>query len=398
MGKTGTTDLTDSVKAKYMAEYLLAAANKAVWSQFVDWDTIIEGQGGSSFKYVAYSPLDSDDLGAVLPEKDDIEATTLRDSEITVTPAEYGRRVTLTSKLRFQSHVKTRQAAAKIVGQNMTDTVERAIRRGVLGGTSNVHYGGSQAARDALTTTDGITFTWLSQFISMARSMGIEPIGEEFVAVIHPALEPEILAMAEVKGVGYNFPEPLYKGEVARFMGIRFIRSRYGKLYLSGGLIVTGSPTTLTAAAVAGATTIDVTSVSSPVIAAGDWISLGTLEAADAEQVQVTKIESLTLTVRGAGGGASPATNFGLQYAHPLGANVNAAANAGAICLLGANSVKGVYGSNTGKYGKSVIKEDIDSLNRLLSLGWYWYGGIGIVEKYVLRGEVYTAQHVFGGN
>jgi len=394
MGKTGVAELDDSVKTKYMSDYLLAAANKSVWSQFVDWDVITEGQGGSSFKYVAYEAMDSDDAAAKLPEKDDIEATALTDSAIEVTPYEYGRRVTLTSLLRFQSHVKTREATAKLVGQNMMDTVERAIRRGVLGGTHNVFLPDNAAARTELTTTHDPDFASLGEMVSMARSMGIEPFGEEFVAVIHPAIEPSIVGLTEVKGIGYNYPEPLYKGEIARLAGIRFVRSRWGKLYLSGGL-VTAAATDLTAAPVAGATTIDVTSVTTPAIAAGDWLTIGTLESATAEQVQVTKVETLKLTIRGAGNGAS---NFGLKWAHASGDAVTEAANVAAICLIGANSVKGVYGSNTGKFGKSVIKENIDSLNRLLSLGWYWYGGLGIVEKYVLRGEFYCKQHVFGGN
>ena len=208
MAKTGVSELADSVKAKYMADYLLAAAKKAVWSQFVDWDNIAEGQGGSSFKYVAYEAMDSDDEGAKLPEKDDITATALTDSEITITPYEYGRRVTLTSLLRFQSHVKTRQATATLVGNNMMETVERAIRRGVLGG-DNVFYSYNRVARTTLgtdTTNDKLTFTFLAQLVAMAQGMGIEPIGNEYVAVIHPALEPDLLALTEEKGVGYNKP------------------------------------------------------------------------------------------------------------------------------------------------------------------------------------------------
>jgi len=398
MAKTGIAELTDSVKTKYMTDYLLAAASKSVWSQFVDWDVITEGLGGKDFEYVAYEAMESDDLGAKLPEKDDIEATALTDSKITVTPYEYGRRVTLTSKLRFQSHVKTRQATAKLVGNNMMDTVERAIRRGVLGGT-NVFMPNNNVLRTVLgtdTTNDLPTFVFLSQLVSMAHGMGIEPIGGDFVAVVHPALEPSLIGLTEVKNIGYNYPEPLYKGEMIRLCGIRFVRSRFGKLYLGGGK-VTGAATTLAVAEPKGVTSINLTSITTPAIVAGDWITIGTLEAADVEQVQVTSIAGgLTdVTIRGAGTGAS---NFGLKYDHPLGTAVNESANVAAICLIGANSAKGVYGSNTGKFGKSVIKEDIDSLNRLLSLGWYWYGGIGIVPKYVLRGEAYCPQYVFGGN
>lgn len=405
MAKTGVAELTESVQTKYMSDYLLAAADRSVWSQFVDWDVITEGEGGSKFHYVAYQAMESDDLSAKLPEKDDIEATALSDSKVEITPYEYGRRVTLTSKLRFQSHVKTREATAKLVGQNMMDTVERAIRRGVVAGTTNYLMPNNNVTRALLAVgtdwgadDDRVSFKFLSQLVSMARSMGIEPFGEEFVAVIHPSLEPDIIALTEVKGIGYNYPEPLYKGEMARLMGIRFVRSRYGKLYLGGG-VPAQAATDLDGAVSAGATSIKVTTnTSGTQIAAGDFILIGTKEAADAEQVQVTEVGDdpyTTLTIRGAGNAVD---NFGLKYAHPDAATVTEAPNVAAICLLGANSVKGVYGSNTGKYGKSVIKENIDSLNRLLSLGWYWYGGIGIVEKYVLRGEVACAQYVFGSN
>lgn len=397
MAKTGVAELADSVKEKYMSDYLLAAANKSVWSQFVDWDPIIEGQGGKDFRYVAYEAMDSDDAGAKLPEKDDIEATALTDSEITVTPYEYGRRVTLTSLLRFQSHVKTRQATAKLVGNNMMDTVERAIRRGVLSG-SNVFMPNNNVTRSELVVSataadnDRATFEFLSQLVALAQSMGIEPIGNEFVAVIPPALEPDIIGLTEVKGIGYNYPEPLYKGEMARLMGIRFVRSRYGKLYLGGGKAIVAA-TTLNGAVSKGGTSVILTA--SGAVGAGSWLTIGTLEAADAEQVLVTAKATHTCTIRGAGTGG---INTGLKYDHPDGAAIANAYNASAICLLGANSVKGVYGSSTGKFGKSVIKENIDSLNRLLSLGWYWYGGIGIVPKYMLRGEVACKQHIFGSN
>ncbi len=370
----------------------MAAAERAVWSQFVDWDSIVEGQGGRSFEYVAYETMDSDDAAARLPEKDDIVATALTDSAISVTPFEYGRRVSVTSLLRFQSHIKTREATAKLVGNNMTDTVEKAIRRGILGGT-NVFMPNNNVVRTGLdATNDLVSFAFLSQLVSLAQSMGIEPIGQEFVAVIHPALEPDIIGLTEVKGIGYNYPEPLYKGEMARLCGIRFIRSRFGKLYLGGGTPAQ-SATTLNGAVAAGATTVIVTSAAG--LAAGDFITIGTLETAGAEQVQILAVAANTLTIKGAGNAAA---NFGLKGAHANLTPVIESPNAAAICLLGANSVKGIYGANTGKYGKSVIKENIDSLNRMLSLGWYWYGGIGIVPKYVLRGEVATRQSIFGSN
>jgi len=393
-GVTGVSNLSNAVKVKYQTDFLLAAAEKQVWGQLVDWDGVAMGQGGSSFEAVAFQPMDSEDTSAILPESDDIAATVLKDASISITPYEYGRRVALTSKVRFQSHVSVREAAAKMVGGNMVETVDKAIRRGILAGTSNIYRVGGLALRTDLdATSDKITVDFLAKLAARAFAMGLEPlVGEDFVCPIHPLLEPDILALTEVKGVGYNFPDIIYKGEFARLCGIRFVRTRMGKIYLSGGTVAQ-SATTIDADAAAGATALSVASATG--LAVGNYITVGTLEGVNAEQVQITAVSGTDLTIQGIGNAPD---NWGLKFAHASGEAVTEAANVVALPIIGKNSLRGVYGSEWGKFGMSVIKEGTDTLDRLLSIGWKWYGGVGIFEKYLIRGECAISAGTLGDN
>jgi len=394
-GETGVSALSNAVKVKYQTDFLLAAAEKQIWGQFVDWDGVAMGSGGSSFEAVAFQPMDSEDTSAILPETDDIPATVLKDAAITITPYEYGRRVALTSKMRFQTHVKVREAAAKMVGANMTETVDKAIRRGILVGTNNIYRVGGLALRTDLdATTDKITVDFLAKLAARAFAMGIDPlVGEDFVCPIHPLLEPDILALTEVKGVQYSSDaSSLIKGEFAKLCGIRFVRTRMGKLYLSGGTVA--QTTTLAADAVAGAVTITVTADTG--LAVGDYITVGTLEGATAEQVQVIAIAATP--VIGIQGIGNAPDNWGLKFAHATLEAVTEAANVAALPVIGKNSLAGRYGSEWGKFGMSVIKEGTDTLDRLLSMGWKWYGGVGIYEKYIIRGECAITAGTLGDN
>jgi len=395
MGTTGITQLDDSVHTKYQSDYLVAAAQKDVWGQFVDWeDPIQEGNGGSTFTYLGYEEMNDDDVNAKLPEAEDIEPTPLTDSSVTVTPYEYGRRVRLTRLVRFQSQTKVREIAAGIVGRNQANTVQKAIRRGVLGGSYVLYPTGCTARTDLDTTSDLLGWSFLTQLAALAHSMGIEPWDSEgnFALVIHPAMMKDILGITEVKDTGkYQESKIMFRGECANFAGFRFIKSLYGKLYLGGGTAAQAA-TALTSATAAGATSVTVDTATG--IAAGDILTIGTLESATVEQCVIVS-GSNPYVVRGVGNGRG---NTGLRWAHDAGEAVNEAANVAGLVVVGKNSIKGVYGADTGRFGKSVVKVGTDSLERFVSQGWLWYGGIGIVSNYVLRGEVACSQYIYGSN
>jgi len=403
---TNTSDLTNSVVARYeKAYYLLAAQTPGIWAQFVGWqDPISAGNGGSSYDYPIYGELDP--VEDALTEDADVTPDSIADSNVTVTPTEYGKTVARTKKAELQSRVNLATIMGAQVGQNRVKSIDRIIRRGACGRgssrpTQTLHIDGSVAmsALTAATDTDTITWNFLNELGMHADSMGIEPMdGDNFVAVIPPVLEYDLKRLTEWKSVGYyQAKDNIYRGEIGMLGNIRFVKSVMGRTYLGSGTAVQAA-TTLSAAANKDATSVVVASATG--LTAGDYITIGTLETesvnpgSNLEQCLITNVSSTTLTVRcnGVGGG------FGLRFDHAASESVVEAYNVAAIPIIGKNSLIGVYASETGKYGIPKMKTGLDLLDRFTYMGWYWYGGLGIVQKNLILGKVAVSKWTLGYN
>ena len=389
MAVTRTTDLPNFVVAKYLRDYFVQAYGEEVWGQYVDWMSMAEGNSGSSFDFLGMAEMDP--IATVLDEESDIVPVRLADDHLVVTPSMYGNAVVTSEEARFRARADIRAGGAKAVAQNRTRSVDRLIRNGVLGGL-NVLRANDVALRtdlDAATAAENVSYNFLQDLHTYAMACDIEPIGPDntFIAPINELVAAEIKKLTEYKEIQYRRPVNLQGKEIMGgvmpfvFAGFHFIPHKWGKVYMSGGTVAQ-SATTLSADAAAGATSVVVASASG--IAAGDFITLGTLEALKSETVKVTVVAGTTLTVAGAGNKAS---NLGLKYAHLSGEAVTEAAFVGAIPVIGRNSLHGVYAANTGRYGVPVLTEGIDILQRFIYQGWKAHFGVGLWERYIIRGE-----------
>lgn len=405
MALTKTTDLSNAVVAKYeKAYYLLAAKEPGIWGQFVQWqDPISAGNGASSYDYSVFGEIDP--VEDALTEDADVTPDIITDSNITVTPTEYGKTIARTKKAELQSRVNLASVMGEQISRNRIKSVDRILRRGACGRgssrpTQTLHIDGS-VAMASLTgaTTDLITWAFLNELTMHAESMGIEPMdGENFVAVIHPLLEYDLKNLTEWKNVGYyQAKDNIYRGEVGQLGNVRFIKSRMGRVFLGSGAAVQAA-TTLSAAANKGATTVTVALATG--LTAGDYITIGALETESVnpgnnlEQCLITNVASTTLTLRcnGVGGG------FGLRFDHAANESVVEAYNVAAIPIIGKNSIVGVYASEAGQYGIPKAKTGLDYLDRFAYLGWWWYGGLGLVQKNIILGKVALAKWTLGMN
>ncbi len=387
--------LTNAVQVAYRSGYMLAAMGEPVWGRLVQmWEEISEGRGGSAFNYAALEEMPV--ALTALTEDSDVVPQLVTDDSLTVTPNEYGNSAAPSRKARWQSRVNLIEGFGKLIGQNQARSVDRLIRNGILGG-SNVRYPGSVAARTSLDATSDLpTYDFLLQLVADAISAGLEPYeGDVYAAPVHPLLLRQLLLETTIKALSTyrEDVELVFKGLPGfTVAGIRFIPHKWGKVYLSGGTTAQAA-TTLAADAAAGATTITITLDTG--LAIGDYVTIGTLEANDAEEVQITSIAA-TPVLSIVGGGNKP-SNIGLKYAHSSGAAVTEAANVCAIPIIGRNSVRGVHGDVTGRYGMPIVKEGLDLLDRFVYQSWYWYGGIGVWNRYVIRGECAVAGGIRGG-
>ena len=86
----------------------------------------------------------------------------------------------------------------------------------------------------------------------------------------------------------------------------------------------------------------------------------------------------------------------GLMFDHANGEVVKETQNVCAVPIIGKNSLMGVYGSRTGRYGQSGFKTGLDILDRFGYVWWYWYGGVARVDRYLLLGKVAVKSYTLG--
>jgi N4-gp56 family major capsid protein len=408
MAITAVANLDQTIVAKYeKSYYLIAAKQPGIWGQFIDWQPPIpeDGGGGSSFDFPvfgeSYDPVES-----ALSETADVTPVYIEDSNVTVTPAEYGFTGGITKLARWQSRVNLPKIHGELMALHRMRSIDRIIRRAACGrGSSaptNKYHIDASVAMVNLTTGDSITLAWLDELVAQAESQGIEPRdGTNFVAVIHPLVEYDLRQLNAWLYPGYYVvPDNLYKNEVGMMGRVRFVKSPLGRLHLGSGTAAAGAASTVDGAHAAGDTTLNVASASTLGAAVGLYATVGTLETESVnpgnnlEQVQITAVNTNALTVRSLGRKG----DFGLRYDHAAGEAVNIKYNVASIPLIGKNSLIGVYGSSTGKYGQPVAKSGMDLLNRFVYMGWYWYGGLGVVNRNMILGRCAVTKFMLGPN
>jgi hypothetical protein len=69
-----------------------------------------------------------------------------------------------------------------------------------------------------------------------------------------------------------------------------------------------------------------------------------------------------------------------------------------AIPLIGKNSILGIHGSDSGRYGTPKAKTGLDYLDRFDYYGWYWFGGVGCIQKRLMLGKCALAKWLLGFN
>jgi hypothetical protein len=186
--------------------------------------------------------------------------------------------------------------------------------------------------------------------------------------------------------------------------GVRFLVSPQAKVFWGSGTAVpTDAVTTLAAAYPAGATTITVAAGTN--IADGEYLTIGTVETesvSPGSNLEVVKVVSgggtTTLVIQGLGLYKPDSNNKtnGLRFSHASGEAVLQNYNVCGIPIIGRNSLIGVHGARTGRYGQSGYTDGLDILGRFGYVWWYWYGGVARVDRNLILGKVAVSSFTLG--
>jgi N4-gp56 family major capsid protein len=184
-----------------------------------------------------------------LNESVDVDAVALSDSQVTLTPAEYGNAVVTTFRARATSFIPLDRTVANVVGFNAGVTLD-TIARDIMAAGSNVRYatGGATDPTGRTSVEPGDTLS--AHDVRRARTdlvgANVAPFeGGFYASVIHPDvafdLRTETGAAAWRDPHVYSQPAEIWSGEVGAFEGFRFMESPRAPMFADAG-----SSTTLT--------------------------------------------------------------------------------------------------------------------------------------------------------
>lgn len=226
---TTTAEVDNSIIELMDAQYLIAAGQDAVMEQFVQ---VQKNIGAKSIEFPKYSRLAL--ATSALDEDDDVSSAALADAQIILTPAEYGKVVTTTKLANLQTGGKADLAAARLVGINQVQTLDKlAILALEASSNSATVDGGAESALDA---SDVMTHTFFDQMYNKLSRTSIPKVNGGYVAVVHEDVAYDLRQSSHWLDVmKYANPEQILMNEIGMLKGFRVVVDNHISINDDGG-------------------------------------------------------------------------------------------------------------------------------------------------------------------
>jgi N4-gp56 family major capsid protein len=234
---SGTSALSDQVKAAYDRNAFFALRAGAVYDQFARVKPGNVTSPGSSVSFLFWGDLSV--ATASLSETVDIDAVALSDSLVTLTPLEHGNAVLVTAKVQATTFaIGFDPDVANIVSYNMVDSLETLAAEALDAGTQETT--GSATAEASLTAGDVLTMNMLRARVADLRGANVAPIiGSNYAAIIHPDVMYDLMvATAGTDWAAFaqrQAADEWRNGEVARAAGLSFFESSRAPISADAG-------------------------------------------------------------------------------------------------------------------------------------------------------------------
>lgn len=205
---TGIAQVDNSLVQAYAAGVMIANGQAQILEPMV---SVREEIGAVSIRFSKYGRLAL--ATTPLNEREDVTSVALADSEIVLTPKEYGNVVTTTNLSSIQTGGRVDLAAATNVGLNMGQTQDALILEALM----TAPAGNKEASAVSGAQLDG-------QYTKLA-SASVAPINGEYVAVMPEAMIAILRAESGWIDVAkYASAESVLRNEVGMYKGHRIVR------------------------------------------------------------------------------------------------------------------------------------------------------------------------------
>jgi hypothetical protein len=394
-----TSNLTNSIRTQYVADYLSAAYGQRLYDQLAIPVPSISMNDAIKGSAVQYDFLSSMTPGtSTISQSADITPQILRDATATVTPTSRGEALQWTENLEIQAYTNYGAERMKKLGENMMESVDLLAQAAACQGTW-VERAAARASLDAGTSghraSDAIFGKYQSMLLEMKVPGFINDMGEAntWAAIMHPYVFHDVLESGNVDSIGLYQQAGIHLNyELAKLGAFRLVVSPYAKVFGSAGAANgTAVATTLASAASALDKTFVTASDVSANVAVGLHWTIGTVETGNTfyptnERVRNVSASTTTITFIGQG------ENGGFRFDHAAGATVSNADSVYTIVFGGPGSLVKLFAPSVGEYGSVVGPKLSGIADQFSTVAWKFYGNYGrLRENSLLRFECSTS-------
>lgn len=238
---TGADALSAEMKTYYDTELIEEAQAHLVHDQFGQKRPIPKGRG-KTVEFRKFAPL----AKATTPLTEGVtpEGKSLEVTDITAEVRQYGDFVTQTDMLELTAIDNTILEATTLLGQQAGATLDTITREHLHSG-ANVFYcpkiaeDGTETevlSRSNLDKTSMLTVDVCKQVVAKLRAQNAPTIDGYYIAIIHPYVAYDLMSDKDwTEAHKYTTPETIYKGEIGKIAGVRFVETTEAKIYKGAG-------------------------------------------------------------------------------------------------------------------------------------------------------------------
>jgi N4-gp56 family major capsid protein len=195
---------------------------------------------GSSVTFTTFNDLAA--ATTPLSETTDVDAVALSDTQVTLTPAEYGNAVVTTFRVRATSFIELNRPVANILGYN-AGISQDTLARTIMQAGSNVRYASTATSRATVGAAMTLTSTGIRSAYADLEGANAMKFNGYYAALIHTDqkydLRGETGAAAWRDPHNYSQPDQIWNGEVGEYEGFRFMSSPRAPLFVDAGVTST---------------------------------------------------------------------------------------------------------------------------------------------------------------